>query len=540
MQPDLDTATAPAGDLRNDLLRPEAYAAVAQSQAVRLVETHISWVFLLDGDVFKVKKPVNLGFLDFRSAQQRQSACEAEVHLNRRLAPDVYRGVVPIRRGPEGHAHLGGTGEVVDWAVHMNRLPDAARADQLLAEGSLAKGTVDAIAKRLAAFHRGCRSDEDTRRFGSLPIIERNIEENFEQTRERLGDYLAGEDADEIVRWQRAFLRGHAATFERRAVEGRIRDGHGDLRLDHIYVDQGGVTVIDCIEFNERFRFADVCADVAFLAMDLCEHGRVDLAERLLAAYAREANDFDLYAVVDFYESYRAFVRGKISAMIAHDAALDVATRSRASSDARRYFLLALSAHRRPLVGPVVVAVGGVIASGKSTIAECIGSELSAPVLDADRTRKALLGVEATRRLEEAPWAGAYDPGFTRDVYDELLRRAEVVLDSGRPVVLDASFRSAALRRAARDVATRRGVPFRFVECHAPESVCRQRLAARERSGGVSDGRLAIFDAFRESFEAIVELPPTEHIRIDTTRPDEETLRALRSCLQTWPPALVS
>jgi predicted kinase len=192
------------------------------------------------------------------------------------------------------------------------------------------------------------------------------------------------------------------------------------------------------------------------------------------------------------------------------------------------------------MMGPAVVAVGGVVASGKSTIAACLGSELTAPVIDADRTRKAMLGVEPTRRLDEPPWAGAYDPEFTRAVYDEVLRRARIVLDSGRPVVLDASFRSASQRRAARELAATHGVPFRFVECSAPPSVCRERLVERERTGGVSDGRLAIFDAFRESYEATGELQPAEHIGIDTTRPREENLQTLRSFLDAWPRTFVS
>jgi aminoglycoside phosphotransferase family enzyme len=326
--------TSLAGDLREDLLRPDAYTTLARSQTVRLVETHISWVFLLDRDVFKVKKPVNLGFLDFRTAEQRRVACDAEVRLNRRLAPDVYRGVVPIRRDAAGRARADGVGDVIDWAVHMSRLPDATRADQLLARGGLVPAAIEAIATRLVAFHHECRSDDVTRGFGSLAVIERNLEENFAQTSAVLDEYLSAKEAEQVVTWQRAFVRAHAATFERRAHEGRVRDGHGDLRLDHVYLDERGVTVIDCIEFNERFRFADVCADVAFLSMDLAEHGRVDYAERLLATYARESNDYDLYSVVDFYESYRAYVRGKISAMLAHDNSLDEATRESASRDA--------------------------------------------------------------------------------------------------------------------------------------------------------------------------------------------------------------
>ena len=228
---------------------------------------------------------------------------------------------------------------------------------------------------------------------------------------------------------------------------------------------------------------------------------------------------------MDFYESYRAFVRAKVAAMLAGDDGVGEETRARAATVARRHFLLALSADRMSLLRPAVVAVGGVIASGKSTMAERLGDEMSAPVVEADRTRKSMVGVDAHQPLHDAAWQGAYDLRVTDRVYDEVMRRAAVVLASGRPVVLDASFRSASMRAAARRLAIDHGVPFRFVECRADPEVCRARLARRERELGVSDGRLAIFDAFCSRFEAVTELCPTEHVVLDTTRPVGESSR---------------
>ncbi|WP_394842330.1 dephospho-CoA kinase [Pendulispora brunnea] len=514
-------------DIKQDLQRGEAYASRALTGMVTLIETHISWVFVLERDVFKVKKPVDFGFLDFRILAQRKAMCEAEVRLNARLAPDVYIGVVPIRVDANGMAYLGDAGDIVDWAVHMRRLPDAFRADALLAAGNLDVTAIDAIAKRIAGFHAGLGVDPSAAHFGAPSTIERNLEENFAQTRATLERYLDAAQADELVRWQRAFLRGHTALFEERVRQGRVRDGHGDLRLEHVYLESAAITILDCIEFNERFRFADVCADIAFLSMDLAGRERVDLAERLLATYARESNDFDLYALVDFYESYRAFVRGKIAALVADDSSVGLESRARAKEDARRYFLLALSADRRPLLLPTVVAVGGLIASGKSTIAERIAAELNAPIVDADRTRKSMLGVAPTQYLPDAAWSGAYDPAFTDRVYAEVLRRAQVVLESGRPVVVDASFRSEQMRGAFRHLAMMHGAPFRFIECDAPKDVCRARL--ERRRGGVSDGRLAIFDDFCARFEPVIELPSTEHVRIDSTKSMAETMKTLRA-----------
>jgi aminoglycoside phosphotransferase family enzyme/predicted kinase len=522
-----------------DLLRPEAYGPLRPT-SVRLVETHISRVFLLEGDVFKIKRPVNLGFLDFTTLERREAACRAEVSLNARLAPDVYLGVVPVRLDPGGRASLCSDGAVVDWAVHMRRLPDAQRADVRLARGQLDRRAIDSIAAHLARFHADARTDDAVSAFGETEAIARNIEENFAQTRGIIDTYVPDEAA-EILRWQTAFLRGHAPLFAQRVASGRIRDGHGDLRLEHVYLDPGDrPTIIDCIEFNDRFRFADVCADVAFLSMDLEAHGRVDLAERLLARYARESNDYDLYALVDFYESYRAFVRGKIAAFMAADPDIDEGARTGAAAEARRHFLLALAADRRSLLVPVVVAVGGIIASGKSTVAERLADEMSAPVVDADRTRKSMVGIDPCQPLHEVAWTGAYDPGFTERVYAEVMRRADVVLASGRPVVIDASFRSPTMRARARELAVAHGVPFRFVECRADPEVCRLRLAQRAQTAGVSDGRLDVFDAFRSRFEPVTELPSAEQVVLDTTCPLEESLGVLRGRLDTWPPGFVA
>lgn len=531
------------GSMWDDLASPRAYPGVP-GERVERIETHVSKVHLLARDVFKVKKAVSLGFLDFSTPEARKAACDAEVELNRRLAPGVYLGVVPIVRGPDGaHRVLTGgvaDGEIVEWAVHMTRLSDERRADRLLHRGALGAEELETVAAALARFHDRCRSDEATARHGTPEAIAVNVAENFAQTREALAGLLSPEEAREIEAWQTAFLRDEAGRFAARIAAGRVRDGHGDLRLEHVYLEPNGPIAIDCIEFADRFRFADVASDVAFLSMDLAAHDRVDLAEHLLAAYARESNDYDLYGVVDFYESYRAWIRGKIATIVAAGKDASPEVRQAARRTARRHFLLALSAERASLLRPVVVAVGGIIASGKSTLASWIGRALAAPVIEADRTRKGMLGVEATARIHDGAWSGAYDKGFTERVYEEMRRRARVVLASGRPVVLDASFRAPHLRLAAREVAREAGVPFVFVECHAPADVCKARLAARaEDPRAVSDGRLAIFDDFVREWQPPEELAPAERVRVDTSRPEEESHAELRARVATWPRGFV-
>jgi predicted kinase len=270
--------------------------------------------------------------------------------------------------------------------------------------------------------------------------------------------------------------------------------------------------------------------------MDLAHRGRVDLAERFLALYARESNDFDLYPLVDFYESYRAYVRAKVSTMLAADAGAALPVRERAKRAARRYFLLALAAPRKPVLPPRVIAVGGVIATGKSTVADRLSSVIGAPVVETDRTRKHMLGARPTEKLYEGTWSGAYDPAFTEEVYDEVYRRASRVLASGRTVILDASFRSPSMRARARSLAAEHRVPFVFVECVAPRDACLARLAERAKGESVSDGRAEIFDAFVARFEPVTrnELTPGEHVVLDTSGPLDRTLAELADTLPTW------
>jgi predicted kinase len=416
----------------------------------------------------------------------------------------------------------------------MLRLADDARTDVRLERGELTTGDVDRLAEHIAAFHARCAQSPEISSHGAIDSLTANVTENFEAVR---GDLrvLAPADAAGVEAFQLGVLRERGALIEKRRAAGLVRDGHGDLRLEHVYFgDDGGITILDCIEFADRYRCADVCADIAFLSMDLEAHGRVDLAERLLARYARATDDYDLYALVDLFESYRAWVRGKVALLVAKSAA-DDRLRARAEQDARKHLVLALAKDRASLLAPVVVAVGGIIASGKSTIADALAERLSAPVVDADRTRKSMLGVAHRAEVHASAFEGPYDPRFTDAVYDEVMRRADVVLTSGRPVVLDASFRTADLRRRARDLAARHGVPFLHVACHVPEDVCLARLERREQEGGVSDGRRAIFADFVARVEPPDEVPPGELLALDTSAPVATSLATLEAHLRTWP-----
>lgn len=516
-------ARDPKQSLVDDLMRElrERAVVAGDTRPVRLVETHISWV-LLGPEVYKIKKPVTLPFLDFAAFEARERACRNEVRINRRLAPRTYLGVVPIRRRADGRFTLQTAGgPIVEWAVRMNRLDDAHNAEALLRADVLSEGHIDALAATIAAFHADSPSGPRIVQCGAPELLEAHVRENFEAL--RATDAISNDALTELERWQLAFVRGHADLFHARMDSGSIRDGHGDLRLEHVFLrGDDDFEILDGIEFDDRYRWSDVAADVAFLAMDLARLGRADLAERFIARYARAADDFALYRVVDFYESYRACIRAKIR-----------------PDDARRCLLLAESAGKRRLVEPSLVVVAGGIASGKSTLAEKLARVASAPIVDADRTRKHLLGLAPTTHASDGAWQGAYDPAFSELVYAGVLERAAAVLASGRPVIIDASFRTAKARAAAQALASEHNVPFRFLECVAPLEITRARLAARDPRASVSDATPAILDAFAKRFEPVTELCPTEHFRIDTSGPLDAAFAQATAEIPTWPRGLL-
>jgi hypothetical protein len=503
--------------------------------STELRETHISWVLLGPEEVVKLKKPVDFGFLDFSTLEKRRSACEAEVALNRRLAPDVYRGIAPVTREGDRFT-LNGDGEIVDHAVVMQRLPDEDRADHRLARGELRDAHLRQAAETLAQFHAEAASGPEIAARGEAAAVRVSVRENFAQTRTCLPRLLGPEEALELERWQEGFLEREASRFHARAESGRVRDGHGDLRLEHLYFDpQDELRILDCIEFSDRLRHVDVVCDIAFLAMDLGVKGRVDLAERFLALYAESARDHDLYGLVDFYESYRAFVRGKIACFALEDPELDIEAREAKEAEARRFFRLALASERRSLLPPTLVGVGGIIGTGKSTMADAISRATGAPVIGSDRVRKALMGVGPRERLGD----DAYTDAMTDAVYAELFRRARVVLESGRSAIVDASFASRGRRRALADTAKRAGVPLRFVECRADPRVLRRRLERRAEAGGsVSDAGPELLERFAAGFEPIDELGPAAHRVVDTDETSPWALaRSLEGFIPLWPRA---
>ncbi len=326
------------------LLQPGAYAHPVDE--VRLVQTHISFVLLAGEYVYKFKKPVDFGFLDFSTLDRRHHCCEQEVRLNRRLCPDIYLGVVEVRC-QDGEYGLDGEGEIVEYGVRMVRMPEERMMVRVIEAGLLGREQIDAIVDVLVPFYRQAAHSSEIDSFGTAEAVAVNVLENFEQTESFIRDSgpLSREQFDRISGYARGVL-AHDELFEERIRAGRIRDCHGDLYSANICLADK-VYIYDCIEFNDRFRYCDVASDVAFLAMDLDFHGLSDLGAHFIERFATRAGDDGLGAMLDFYKCYRAYVRGKIGLFTAADPAVDEPVRQANLDAAARYFHLADSYARR-------------------------------------------------------------------------------------------------------------------------------------------------------------------------------------------------
>ena len=515
-----DRATVSLGLARSEtlpppvaaLLRPAAYPHPADD--LHLHETHVSWVVLAGPYAYKVKKPVDLGFLDFSTPERRAAACADEVRLNRRLCPDVYLGVVRLveRRGAY---FVGGTGRPVEPAVRMRRLPDAGMLPNLLATGAVDARLVGRIARRLARFHARAATGPGVDEYGGPATVRANWDENFAQTAPFVGRMVPASVQEAIVAYVERFLAEQRALLERRVAAGRIREGHGDLHAGSICVEGRRLQLFDCLEFSARFRCADVAAEVAFLAMDLDHYGRADLAAAFVDAYVRDGGDRELARLLDFYKCYRAYVRGKVASLRLAEPGLAPAQEVDVVAEARAYFDLAW-AYTGGLARPTLVVTMGLPASGKTSLARALARRLGLVHLASDVVRKELAGLQPTEHGGAGFGQGLYDPATTRRTYATLRRRAGRWLRRGRSVVLDATFGRVAERAAVRRLAARTGARLVVFHCRAAKATLRERLAARAGdSGVVSDARLEHWPALRAAYAEPAELAGV--VAVDTT-----------------------
>lgn len=450
---------------------------MSQMSGPRVVETHVSVLFFVGERVYKLKKPVSLGFVDLTTMGSRRVACAREVELNRRLAPDVYLGVATVS---------GADGEPCEHLVVMRRMPDDRRLSHLLGSAA-ARDALDGVARQVASLHAGSPRTAQIDSAGSPDSVERAWLGNLEELDPYVGEILEQETVEKVRSLVARYLAGRSDLLLERVSAGRIVDGHGDLRSDDVFCLEDGPRILDCVEFDDRLRYVDGLSDVAFLAMDLERLGHPELAEHFVGAYREMSGDPFPGSLLDHYVAYRALVRSKVACIREVQAG--------GSADEARALLRLCLGHLEASEVQLVL-VGGLPGTGKSALATGLADSKGWVLERSDVVRKELAGLPPTSR-QEAPYGeGLYSEEMTDATYAELLRRAGAALRRGESVVIDASWTADRRRKAASELASE--TSSRLVElcCDAPLAVMARRIAERrERADDPSDADLAIAEA---------------------------------------------
>lgn len=487
-------------------------------QEIRTAETHISYLFFTGNHAYKIKKAVDFGFLDFTTLEKRKFFCRQEVRLNSRLSPDVYLGVVEIKER-DGHITLDGEGKTIEYAVKMREMPQEGMLNKLVAEGQATPELMARIAQKIALFHKEADTTPEIASFGDVSVIKKNTQENFIQTVHYIGKSISREQYDFISARTMDFIDRNKGLFAERKTGGRVRDCHGDLHLGAICVEGECVHIFDCIEFNDRFRYSDTAADIAFLTMDLEFNDRFDLSSALLKYYIKFSGDSDLPLVLRFYKSYRAYVRGKVMSFMLDEEEVPQEQKVKALTAAKRYFGLAYSYFMQP----TLIIMSGLMGTGKTMVANRLGEAIGAKVIRSDVLRKELAGIPMDEHRYEEFGKGLYTEAFSEKTYAELHKEAVEPLKAGRPTILDASYKSKAERERAAAMAREQGVRIFIIECICDEKTVKSRLTERMEKKEVSDGRWEIYEAQKKAFEEITD-NEGRLIRIDTARPMDESI----------------
>lgn len=469
-------------------------------------ETHISHLFFAGDLVFKVKKAVRFAFLDYGTLTRRRYFLNEELRLNRRLAPSVYIGVMPISYD-DATWRLGGWGEPAEYVLVMRRLPEKRMLPFLLQTNQVTVEMMRELAAVLARFHNEAPRNQITEPAHYRARVEKQWRENLTDLAPFVDSWIARDELDAVSGFGDQFLQRHGELLGRRAEGGWVRDVHGDLHCEHVCFAPEGVQIFDCIEFDFQLRSCDLAAEMAFLLMDLEVRGGVALTEPLLGRYRELIDDPGQAMLLPFFKCYRALVRAKVHGLRGPEG----------SASAGRYWR-----HAARLVwqsqAPFLVVTCGLTGSGKSTLARELGERLGVPVLNSDSVRKNLAGVRGARRVAFAE--DIYSPVMTARTYDQLAREAEKYLARGSSVIVDATFTQREQREKIMSLAAKLKLPAFFLHCSVAPAITKERLVARAAAGiDISDGRWDIYQKQRASQEFLDEVPPANVLELDTDAP---------------------
>ena len=448
------------------------------SDPAELIETHISYVLLIGDRAYKLKKPIKTPFLDYSTREARLWACEREVALNRRLNPDVYLGVAPV---------LDVSGQPCDSLVVMRRMPAERSLSALVRSGADVADDVRRIARLVAGYHSGATRSAAISAAAGIASVRANWEANFVEMKDSVGPLLQSGASKRVEQLVRRYLSGRTPLFEERVERGMACDGHGDLKADDIFCLEDGPRILDCIEFNDQFRHGDVLADVAFLAMDFERLGAPDLAHAFIRSYVEFSGESHPESLIHHYIAYRAHVRAKVACIRHHQGD------RKAAAEARR--LLAICLQHLEQARVRMVLLGGLPASGKSTLAAKLSDRLGWVVLRSDEIRKDMAGLAHGASAVAATGEGLYRPELVESAYGEMLRRARLAVERGLSVILDATWREERTREDARRIAEATCADMIEMRCVAPRALLRSRLTGRSLGAAMSsDATLEVLD----------------------------------------------
>jgi len=505
--------------LRKQMLSADFYPHHPPS--VREIQTHISHVFIAPPFVYKVKKPVDFGFLDFRTLSRRRFFTHRELYLNSRFSPGLYIDVLPITFDGKAY-HLSGEGNSVEYALKMRQFDGERTMKNLIGKKELSLKSVAALARRLANIHTHAHRVSPGRGLGSYDSVTYDCRENFDQLAPFVATFIDRDNYERVKDGTLGFLERQEPLFTYRHQNGFIRDCHGDLHTEHIIFEEGAIYIFDCIEFNERFRYIDIMSDLAFLVMELDFMDQESLNKTLLNAYFSLVDDKWGPLLLDFYACYRATVRAKVHAFTAADSTVPETQRGHSKALSRAYLNLAdrlIAKYARPYL----VITMGFSGTGKTTVAQGLRDKSGIEVLRSDVIRKEMIyGGKETA----GTWnTGIYQPERRALVYEEMFKRARASLSSGKSVCLDASFLGSDQREQALQLSEETQANLLTIECRCNEESVKRRLSERQGGGkDPSDADFAIYQKQKEAFNGWGPISPMQLFPVDTTHgvPDQE------------------
>ena len=499
-----------AFDIKNMLIAKVYDHPVSQ---LELVETHISWVILTGDFAYKIKKPVDFGFLDFSTLEKRQECCVQELRLNRRLAPEIYLDIVNIT-GSKKDPHVSASGAAFEYAIKMTQFPQAAQLDNMLAASKLSAEHMDAFAQMAADFHQSIDVADRSVVYGDNDTVHQPVIENFIQIEEHIDTTTYRSALDNLRRWSQAEFKRLAKDFSQRKDNGFIRECHGDMHLRNMIWLNDKPMAFDCIEFNASLRWIDVISEVAFLVMDLQDRQQYRLANRFLNSYLEITGDYAGLSVLPYYLVYRAMVRAKVNALRLEQDNIS----SDESNEARQAFesYLSLAATYTQQRKPMLIIMRGLSASGKSTVSQQLVDTMGAIRIRSDVERKRMFGLEQKTDTRDEIDQGIYSSDASRQTYSQLLELARLILNSGYSAIIDAAFLKQEQRLPFQLLAKSLGVRYSILEITAPADILRQRIVARKHD--VSDADLAVLEHQLSNWQALDDRELKSAITVNTAK----------------------